>query len=449
MSRLVAFETRDVRFPTSRTLAGSDAMNPSPDYALAYVVVRTDDDDSLDGHGFAFTIGRGNDVQLAAIRALEPLVEGLDADVALADLGAFSRRLVWDSPLRWLGPEKGVMHMAIGAVVNAMWDLRAKRAGVPLWRLLASLSPEEIVSLVDFRYLNDALTPEEALDLLQRGASGSDERIRDLEGEGHAAYTTSAGWLGYDDEQVATLCAEAVAAGFKLVKLKVGARVEEDLRRCAIARSAIGEGVRLAVDANQVWDVEESVHRIRILEEFDLAWVEEPTNPDDILGLGRIRRQVAPVRLASGEHVPNRVVFKQLLQHDAIDVMQIDACRVAGVNENIANLLLAAKFGVPVYPHAGGVGLCELIQHLAMFDHVALGGLPTRAGTEPLIEWIDHLHEHFVEPATVRGGRYMAPQLAGASTQLREDSLSEFSFPAGSAWNGRETSRSFASGGSS
>jgi L-fuconate dehydratase len=415
-------------------LDGSDAMNPSPDYAAAYVVVRTDADQGLEGHGFTFTIGRGNDVQLGAIRALAPLVVGLDADEALADLGGFSHRLVWDSPLRWLGPEKGVIHMAIGAVVNAMWDLRAKLAGQPLWRLLADLSPEELVALVDFRYLSDALSPDEALDLLRRGAVGSQERARDLEARGHPAYTTSAGWLGYDDERLIALCKDALAAGFPLVKLKVGARAEDDVRRCRLAREVLGDDIGLAVDANQVWDVEESVARIRLLQGFDLAWVEEPTSPDDILGLGRIRREVAPVPVATGEHVPNRVVFKQLLQHGAIDIMQIDSCRVAGVNENIANLLLAAKFGVPVYPHAGGVGLCELVQHLAMFDQVALGGLPAKAKSRPLLEWIDNLHEHFVDPATVAGGHYRAPTKPGASTEMRPESIGAYGFPDGSVW---------------
>ena len=286
MTRIVALDTYDVRFPTSQMLDGSDAMNPSPDYAAAYVVVRTDADQGLEGHGFTFTIGRGNDVQLGAIRALAPLVVGLDADEALADLGGFSRRLVWDSPLRWLGPEKGVIHMAIGAVVNAMWDLRAKLAGQPLWRLLADLSPEELVALVDFRYLSDALSPGEALDLLRRGAVGSQERARDLQARGHPAYTTSAGWLGYDDERLIALCKDALAAGFPLVKLKVGARAEDDVRRCRLAREVLGDDIGLAVDANQVWDVEESVARIRLLQGFDLAWVEEPTSPDDILGLG-------------------------------------------------------------------------------------------------------------------------------------------------------------------
>jgi L-fuconate dehydratase len=436
MTRFVALDTYDIRFPTSHGLYGSDAMNPTPDYAAAYVVVRTDVDPGLAhaaGHGFAFTIGRGNDVQLAAIRALAPLVLGLDADEVLSDLGGFSRRLVWDSPLRWLGPEKGVIHMAIGAVVNAMWDLRAKREGKPLWRLLADLSPAEVVSLVDFRYLSDALTPAEALDLLHRGASGSAQRTSDLERLGYPAYTSSAGWLGFEDERLVALCTDAVAAGFPLVKLKVGARPEDDVRRCRLARQVIGSGVGLAVDANQVWDVDEAVTRVRMLEEYDLAWVEEPTSPDDIVGLARIRREVA-APVAVGEHVANRVVFKQLLQQGALDIMQIDACRVAGVNENIANLLLAAKFEVPVIPHAGGVGLCEIVQHLAMFDRVALGGLAPERRQKPLIEWIDNLHEHFVAPAVVVAGHYQAPTVPGASTEMHPETLRDYRSPDGAVW---------------
>jgi len=436
MTKFVSLDTFDVRFPTSRSLAGSDAMNPTPDYALAYAVVRTNADDGREGHGFAFTIGRGNDVELAAIRALEPFIVGFDVEETLADLGGFARGLVWDSPLRWLGPEKGVMHMAIGAVVNALWDLRAKRAGKPLWRLLVDLSPEELTGLIDFRYLSDALTADEAVELLAKGANGREERTIELETKGLPAYTTSAGWLGYDDDQLISLSSEAALSGFSLVKLKVGANQEDDLRRCGLVRSAIGAGVGLALDANQVWDVNVSVDRINALREFELSWVEEPTNPDDILGLARIKRGIAPIRVASGEHVPNRVVFKQLLQHRSIDIMQIDACRVAGVNENVANLLLAAKFGVPVYPHAGGVGLCELVQHLAMFDYISLGGLSSRKNFDPLIEWIDHLHDHFVEPATIVSGRYRVPELPGASTQMRAESIDEFSFPVGKAWIG-------------
>ncbi|HEX3491705.1 MAG TPA: enolase C-terminal domain-like protein [Streptosporangiaceae bacterium] len=430
MTRILGFETHDVRFPTSRTLDGSDAMNPSPDYSAAYLIIRTDDPGGLTGHAFVFTIGVGNDIQLAAVRALEPFLAGRDVAEITGDLGGLSRQLVGDSPLRWLGPERGVVHMAIGAVMNACWDLAARQAGQPLWRLLAGLAPRELVDLVDFRYLVDALTPGEALDLLERGAEGRAERIAALERDGYPAYTTTPGWLGYSDERLAELCAEAVADGFGQVKLKVGARIEDDVRRLGIARSAVGDDIAIAVDANQVWDVPTAISWIRALSPLRPAWIEEPTSPDDILGLARIRAEVAPVPIATGEHVANRVVFKQLLQARAIDIMQIDACRVAGVNENLANLLLAAKFGVPVCPHAGGVGLCEIVQHLSMFDYAALSG--TTRGR--MIEWIDHLHEHFVHPAVVRNGRYVAPLAPGASTEIRPASVAEFSFPSGGAW---------------
>jgi len=433
MTTILGFDTYDVRFPTSRHLDGSDAMNPNPDYSAAYLVLRTDAADgteALAGHAHVFTIGRGNDIQIAALRVLEPFLAGRDLDETLSDLGGLSRRLVADSPLRWLGPERGVVHMAIGAVLNACWDLAARRAGKPLWRLLADLSPAEIVGLVDFRYLTDALTPDEALALLERDAAGKAERAGILERDGYPAYSTTPGWLGYSDEQLAELCVQAVADGFSKVKIKVGARLEDDIRRCGIARDAVGEKIGIALDANQVWDVPTAISWVRELAPLRPDWIEEPTSPDDILGMAAIRSAVNPVRVATGEHISNRVVFKQLLQASGIDIMQIDACRVAGVNENIANLLLAAKFGVPVCPHAGGVGLCEIVQHLAMFDYVAVSG--TMDGR--VIEWIDHLHEQYVTPAVVTGGRYVTPTAPGASTELRPESIAEFSFPNGPAW---------------
>jgi L-fuconate dehydratase len=437
MTTIVGFETYDVRFPTSRMLDGSDAMNPSPDYSAAALIVRTDAPDGLAGHAHVFTIGRGNDIQLTAIRAVEPFLAGRDLDETLADLGGLSRRLTGDSPLRWLGPERGVVHMAIGAVLNACWDLAARRAGQPLWQLLAGLSPAELVALVDFRYLSDVLTPDEATALLERAAPGREARMKELLADGYPAYTTTPGWLGYSDERLAELCAEAVQDGFSQVKLKVGARLDDDLRRCAIARSAVGDEVRIALDANQVWDVPEAIAWVRALAPFRPAWIEEPTSPDDILGTAQVRRGVQPVAVATGEHVANRVIFKQLLQAQAIDVMQIDACRVAGVNENMANLLLAAKFGVPVCPHAGGVGLCEMVQHLSMFDYVALSGTTE----DRQIEWIDHLHEHFTAPARVEHGRYLTPRSPGASAELKPESVKEFSYPDGPAWRGTAGAR--------
>ena len=422
MSTITALDTYDVRFPTSTMLDGSDAMNPDPDYSAAYLRIVTDSDDGLAGHSFVFTIGRGNDVEVAAIRALEGHLLGRDVEELLDDMGTTWRDLVYDSQLRWLGPEKGVMHMAIGAVVNALWDLKAKRAGLPLWELLAAMTPEEIVSLVDFRYLTDALTPSDALGILRSAVPGRDARRAELLATGYPAYTTTPGWLGYDDAKLDRLCREAVADGFAQIKLKVGADRADDVRRLSIARAAIGPGIRLAVDANQRWDVAEAIDWIADLAPFDLAWVEEPTNPDDILGHAAIARGIAPIPVATGEHGANRVMFKQFLQADALRVLQIDASRVAGVNENIAILLLAAKFGVRVCPHAGGVGLCEVVQHLSMFDFLAVSG----TSTDRMIEFVDHLHEHFVVPVDVHDGRYWPPVTPGSGAEMHEASIAEF-----------------------
>ncbi|MFE2752044.1 enolase C-terminal domain-like protein [Actinosynnema sp. NPDC059335] len=422
--------THDIRFPTSLELDGSDAMNPDPDYSAAYVVITTDDPDGHEGHGFAFTIGRGNEVQAVAIDALREHVVGRDLEATMADLGRVWRDMVHDSQLRWLGPEKGVMHMAIAAVVNALWDLRAKRAGKPLWVLLSELSPEQVVDLVDFRYLTDALTREEALDILRRAEPGRAERRARLLETGYPGYTTSPGWLGYDDAKLRRLCREAVAAGFTQIKLKVGTDLVDDVRRMRIARSAVGPDVRIAIDANQRWDVDTAVRWVRELAEYEPWWVEEPTSPDDVLGHAAIARAIAPIKVATGEHVQNRVVFKQMLQAGSLSYLQLDAARVAGVNENVAILLLAAKFGVPVCPHAGGVGLCELVQHLSMFDYVAVSGTMD----DRVIEYVDHLHEHFVDPVRVVGGRYAAPTAPGFSATMRPESIARFSYPTGPAW---------------
>ncbi|WP_369174252.1 L-fuconate dehydratase [Streptomyces sp. R28] len=429
-ARITAVDTYDIRFPTSRELDGSDAMNPDPDYSAAYVVLRTDAADGLAGHGFTFTIGRGNEVQVAAIEALRGHVVGRPVDELCADPGTLNRDLIGDSQLRWLGPEKGVMHMAIGAVMNAVWDLAAKRADKPLWRLLADAAPEWIVRQIDFRYLTDALTPEEALTILRRGREGSAERTARLLERGYPAYTTSAGWLGYDDDKLTRLAAEAVADGFRQIKLKVGADLADDVRRCRVARSVVGPDIRMAIDANQRWDVDEAIRWTKALAEFDPYWIEEPTSPDDVLGHAAIRKAVAPVKVATGEHVQNRVVFKQLLQAGALDVLQIDAARVGGVNENLAILLLAAKFGVPVCPHAGGVGLCELVQHLSMYDYVAVTGTTE----DRVIEYVDHLHDHFLDPVVIREGHYTAPTAPGFSAAMRPESIARYTFPDGAFW---------------
>ncbi|WP_159621118.1 enolase C-terminal domain-like protein [Ruania rhizosphaerae] len=426
MSKIVAIDVTDIRFPTSTQLDGSDAMNPDPDYSAAYLRVDTGDtgDTGESGYGFVFTIGRGNDVQAGAVRALAERLIGRDVDELLADLGGVWRELVYDSQWRWLGPEKGVAHMAVGAVVNALWDLRAKRAGMPLWQLLGSLSPEEIVDLVDFRYLTDALTRAEALEILTAAQAGRAEREATLLAEGYPAYTTTPGWLGYSDEKLERLSKEAVADGFAQIKLKVGGDLADDRRRLRIARDAVGPDIRIAIDANQRWDVAEAIGWVNALAEFDIAWIEEPTSPDDVLAHAAISRGVAPIPVATGEHAANRVMFKQLLQAGGVQVVQIDATRVAGVNENIAILLLAAKFGVRVCPHAGGVGLCEAVQHLSMFDYVAVSG--TRE--DRMIEFVDHLHEHFLDPVRVTGGAFQAPRLPGAGMQMHEASVREYTW---------------------
>jgi L-fuconate dehydratase len=426
LSTITALHTSDVRFPTSTSLDGSDAMNLDPDYSAAYVRIVTNAPDDLEGHGFVFTIGRGNDVQVAAIQALAGYLVGRSVEDLLADMGATWREFVWDSQLRWLGPEKGVMHMAIGAVINALWDLKSKRAGLPLWQLLSRMTPEEIVSLIDFRYLTDALTPEEALGILRDKVSGRVDREVSLLKLGYPGYTTTPGWLGYSDEKLVRLAKDAVSEGFELIKLKIGGNLEDDIRRLKLAREAVGPDVGIATDANQRWGVKEAIDWMAHLTRFELAWIEEPTSPDDILGHAAIARGVAPLRVATGEHMANRIMFKQFLQADALQILQIDATRVGGINENIAILLLAAKFDVPVCPHAGGVGLCEAVQHLSMFDFVAISG----STDERFIEYVDHLHEHFVTPVEIVRGHYRAPTAPGAGTEMLATSRTTFAFVA-------------------
>jgi L-fuconate dehydratase len=428
-ARIVALDCYDVRFPTSREHHGSDAMNPDPDYSAAYTVLRTDAGE-VEGHSLCFTIGRGNDVVVAAIKALSQHVVGKQVADIIGDLGAFSASMIGDSQLRWLGPEKGVMHMAIGAVVNAAWDLAGKVAGKPVWRLLADMTPAQILDLIDFRYLEDALTRDEALAILEAAREGKAERIAELERIGHPAYTTTPGWIGYSDEKLIELSRQAIADGFSQIKLKVGADVADDARRLSLAREAVGPDVRIAVDANQRWGVAQAKAAIAALAPWNPYWVEEPTSPDEILGLVAIKAAIGPVKIAVGEHVANRVIFKQLLQAGAADVLTIDACRVAGVNENLAILLLAAKFGVPVCPHAGGVGLCEMVQHLAMFDFVGV----SPSADDRVLEYVDHLHEHFTDPVRVVAGRYLAPTAPGFSTTLRPQTLRDYEFPQGAVW---------------
>ena len=421
---------RDIRFPTSRTLDGSDAMNKDPDYSAAYVVLHTDHPRGFSGHGLTFTIGRGTELCVSAIELLSGHVVGLTVEEIAADMAGFWRSVVADSQLRWLGPEKGVVHLATAALVNAVWDLYAKVEGKPLWKLLADMSPEQLVACVDFRYIDDALSRADAIAMLRRLAPTRPAREAEMLKDGYPAYTTSAGWLGYSDERIRTLAAEAMAAGFTHLKLKVGGDLDSDLRRARLLRQAIGPKRKLMLDANQVWGIDQAIHAIGVLAEVDPWWIEEPTSPDDVLGHHRIRESVKPIGIATGEHVPNRVMFKQLMQAQAIDFCQVDSCRLGGVNEVLAVLLLAAKFGVPVCPHAGGVGLCEYVQHLAIFDYIAVSGsLENRT-----CEFVDHLHEHFVHPVRVKGGRYLAPRAPGYSAEIKPASLERFEYPGGDAW---------------
>jgi L-fuconate dehydratase len=420
----------DVRFPTSRTLDGSDAMHTSPDYSAAYVILHTDAGPELAGHGLTFTNGRGTEVCVAAVRALAPLVVGRSLEGITGDFRAFWRGLVSDDQLRWLGPEKGVIHLATAAIVNAVWDLWAKSVRRPLWRLLAELPPEDLVSTIDFRYIEEALTPDEAVDILRRNEAGREARIDELLANGYPAYTTSAGWLGYDDEKVEALVRASLADGFRHIKMKVGQNTAADVRRASVIRDALGTDGVLMMDANQVWGVAEAIEAMHELRQFEPWWIEEPTSPDDVRGHALIREAVAPIAVATGEHVQNRVMFKQLFEAGAIDICQIDACRVGGVNEVLAIMLLAAKFGVPVCPHAGGVGLCEYVQHLAVFDYVGVSGeLDGR-----VVEWVDHLHEHFVHPAVVVDARYRVPLEPGYSIEMLPSSLEEYAFPDGQVW---------------
>lgn len=427
---ITAVRPLDIRTPTSRTLAGSDAMHADPDYSAAYVVLSTDHADGLEGHGLTFTIGRGNEVCVAAIEALAPLVVGLTLESITTDMGGVWRRLTGDTQLRWIGPEKGAIHLATAAVVNAIWDLYAKVEGKPVWKLVADMTPEQFVSCIDFRYLTDALTPDDALDILRRTAATRAAREAEMRRDGYPAYITSAGWMGYPDDKVRALCRAARREGWTRFKIKVGRNRDENIRRCALVREEIGADSWLMVDANQAWDVGEAIDHMRPLIPFHLLWIEEPTSPDDILGHATIRRAIRPIGVATGEHCPNRVMFKQLMQAQAIDFCQFDNCRLGGLNEALAVLLLAAKFGVPVCPHAGGLGLCEYGQHVSLIDYLCVSGsLQNRA-----IEFADHLHEHFLDPVVVRNGRYVPPTAPGFSIEMRRDSLAQFEFPGGSVW---------------
>ncbi|YCI04483.1 L-fuconate dehydratase [Ensifer sp. D2-11] len=423
MTRITDLRVFDLRFPTSASLDGSDAMNPDPDYSAAYVILDTDRP-GLAGHGLTFTIGRGNDICCMAIEAMRHLVVGQDISGILKQPGRFWRHLTSDSQLRWIGPEKGAIHLATGAIVNAVWDVLAKDAGKPVWRLVADMSAEEIADIVDYRYLTDVLTRDEAVEILRRGEPGKADRIARLEKEGYPCYTTSAGWLGYDDEKLRRLAQEAVDAGFDHIKMKVGRDLDDDIRRLRIAREVIGPDRYLMIDANQVWEVGEAIEWVQKLAFAKPFFIEEPTSPDDVAGHRKIREAIGPVKVATGEMCQNRIMFKQFIAEGAIDIVQIDSCRMGGLNEVLAVLLIAAKYGLPVWPHAGGVGLCEYVQHLSMIDYVAVSG--TKDGR--VIEYVDHLHEHFLDPCVIRNAAYMPPERPGFSIEMKQQSIEDYTF---------------------
>ncbi|MCA9284070.1 MAG: L-fuconate dehydratase [Phycisphaerales bacterium] len=431
--RITGADAIDLRFPTSDLRDGSDAMHPDPDYSAAYVVLRTNQP-GLEGHGLTFTIGRGNDLCVAAARLLADMAVGRTLDGIVTDFAAFWRSLASEPQMRWIGPEKGVVHLATAAVINAVWDLWAKSVGKPLWKLLVDLTPEELVSTIDFRYITDVLQPEEAVGMLQSMAAGKAQREEDMLATGYPAYTTSAGWLGYSDDKVRSLCAAAVEEGWTHFKIKVGADLADDRRRAAVVREAIGPARRLMMDANQRWDVDEAIDNMRALAAFDPWWIEEPTSPDDILGHAAIARSIEPIGVATGEQCQNRVVFKQLLQANAIAFCQLDSCRLGGVNECLAVMLMAKRFDVPVCPHAGGVGLCEYISHLVMADYVAISGTTENR----VAEYVDHLHEHFLEPCVIHRGRYLAPRQPGYGITMRPETLVQYAYPHGPVWAARQ-----------
>ena len=428
MLKIVDVFVRDIRFPTSEALDGSDAMNPDPDYSATYVTLNTNS--SHCGNGLTFTIGRGNELCVAAVNAMKYMLIDRDFTEITKNLGEFWRSIVSDSQLRWVGPEKGVIHLATAAIVNAVWDLYAKVEGKPLWKLLVDMSPEELVRSIDFRYITDVLTPQEALKILEINLSTREKRESEILSQGYPAYTTSAGWLGYSDQKIESLCRESVDKGWTHFKMKVGGKIEDDIRRASIMRNAIGPDKKLMFDANQNWDVEQAIENMKSLARFDPLWIEEPTSPDDVLGHQKISKEISPIGVATGEHCQNRVIFKQFFQAAGLQFCQLDSCRLGGVNEVLSVLLMAAKFNIPVCPHAGGVGLCEYVQHISIFDYICVSAsLENR-----ILEYVDHLHEHFEHPVVIKNGRYIPPKEPGYSITMKGESLIKYEFPEGNAW---------------
>ncbi|MGN6299000.1 MAG: L-fuconate dehydratase [Ginsengibacter sp.] len=428
--KIISVETKDIRFPTSKSLDGSDAVNKNPDYSAAYVILKTNNE-RLEGHGLTFTIGRGNELCVEAIKSLSHLLKGKVLDEIASDMASFWRMITGDSQLRWLGPEKGIIHMATGAIVNAVWDLYAKVENKPLWKLIADMTPEQLIACIDFTYLTDVITAEESLEMLSKLASTKQHRIDYLKERGYPAYTTSAGWMGYTEEKIRSLSRQVKLEGWKYLKMKVGGDIKQDLRRAGIIREEVGNEVKLMMDANQKWEIPEAIHNMKLLAQFNPWWIEEPTSPDDILGHLAIKKALSPIKVATGEHCQNRVMFKQYLKIGAIDICQIDSCRVGGVNEVLSIMLMAAKFNIPVCPHAGGVGLCEYVQHLSIIDYVCISGtLENR-----ITEYVDHLHEHFMDPVIIKAGNYMLPLSPGYSIDMKKSSIASFTYPKGEIWN--------------
>lgn len=427
---IVDVEVKDIRFPTSLKADGSDAMHTDPDYSCAYVILKTNTD--IRGYGLTFTLGRGTEIVVQACKSLSTLLKNQKVLNIFNDFASFWRKLTSESQLRWIGPEKGVIHLATAAIINALWDMWARIEKKPVWKLLVDLTPEQLVSTIDFRYITDFITKEEAIRMLRNNEVDKKKREKFLIENGYPAYTTQIGWLGYSDEKVKELCKKFLDLGFTSFKAKVGQNMKDDIQRCRLIRETIGYENKLMLDANQVWDVEEAIEWMKQLKEFKPVWIEEPTSPDDILGHAKIAEELKSIGIAvaTGEMCANRVMFKQLLQSKAIQFCQIDSARIGGINEILAVYFMAKKIGIPVCPHAGGIGLCEMVQHLQMWDFISLSGTTT----DRVIEYVDQQHEHFENPVQLRNACYMPPIAPGYSTKLKNDCISNYIYPDGTEW---------------
>ncbi|XP_055625030.1 mitochondrial enolase superfamily member 1-like isoform X2 [Toxorhynchites rutilus septentrionalis] len=425
---ITTLEAKDIRWPTSLGAHGSDAMHTDPDYSCVYVTINTEE--GIYGNGLTFTLGRGTDIVLLAVNSMKRMVEQRTTESIFQNFALFWRELTSESQLRWIGPEKGVTHLAVAAIINALWDLWGKIRGLPVWKLLTEMEPEELVSTIDFRYITDAITREEAINILKENRAGTRTRMNELMKTGYPAYTTQVGWLGYSDDTIRALCRKYLQAGFTAFKIKVGQNLENDIKRCRLVREEIGWNNTLMVDANQIWDVNEAIEWMKNLKHFKLLWIEEPTSPDDILGHKKIA-DALNIGVATGEMCCNRVMFKQFIQSQAFEFCQIDSARIGGVNEILAVYLMAKKFNVKVCPHAGGVGLCEMVQHLQLWDYTSVSCTMDKR----MIEFVDQQHEQFVHPARIYANAcYIPPSAPGYSTELKPEAVSMFEYPVGSEW---------------